>query len=755
MGGCVWTIGAALAATGVPPAAMAQSTPPAPAPTPVPPADPRPADAPPAAAQSVGTAPDAAGGEIVVVGRRTPADPPPQDVLSADDVATFGADSVGEVLARVRQRIGRDSPPVIVNGRRLGGIGDILALPPEAIDRIEVLPPAAGAQRGFGGNEPVVNLVLRKQFRSGTVEARAAATLHGDADTQEATLRLASIRGERRDNGALTLARTGGLRFGDRFDPATLALAPAGTTARTSLIGAGERAQLQFGHAEPLDDVNLNLSVGAGLYRNRRTVAPGAAVQRSAGENLDLSAQLSGNAGQRFWSLMVSGNVNTGRSDSDPAAGGAAPPGGARSQGYGLRVFALGSSPLFRIAGNQANLTLNLGVTGNRSIQRTGTGTAQALRLASGRSALQGQAGVLVPLHSRSQGPGLLGDLSVMGQLGVDRSTGSDWLLGYTTSVNWSPVALLSFEWTRNVAAAGIGGPVAPLLVESDVAVFDPARQQDVRIRRVSGGNPALVASSLRSTSLRVALRPRLGKSQWMLAANYDANRVTDPVWTPTLDLITERAFPERFVRDAAGRLVAFDTRPLNARSQDSGRIGVSLHASGDFAAPAAPASAPSAAVRQPLHWDLGLTHQWTLRSRLVLRDGLAPVDLASAQLGAGGGDSGRSLSVQAGLAGRGFGANLDTSWRSGTQLLGQGGGAPGRYDNPWRVNFTGFVQLRGGAGAARRAPAWRLSLAVENLLDARPRVRFPDRPTPFALLPASLDPQGRTVRLTLRAPLF
>jgi hypothetical protein len=92
----------------------------------------------------------------VVVGRPKPVDPPPEDSFSADDIASFNANSVGEALDFVKQGLPGDPSkiPVILNGKRVGSLADINSLPAGAIERVEVLPPRPGPAGALARRNP-------------------------------------------------------------------------------------------------------------------------------------------------------------------------------------------------------------------------------------------------------------------------------------------------------------------------------------------------------------------------------------------------------------------------------------------------------------------------------------------------------------------------------------------------------------------------------------------------------------------------
>jgi outer membrane cobalamin receptor len=121
--------------------------------------------------------------ELVVTGQRRRGaalgDIPPEVELNAAEIRALGAGSLSELLdvlePQIRSGRGRGSgPPVtLLNGRRISGFSEIRGIPPEAIERIEILPEEVALKYGYRADQRVVNIVLRRRFRATTVELQA------------------------------------------------------------------------------------------------------------------------------------------------------------------------------------------------------------------------------------------------------------------------------------------------------------------------------------------------------------------------------------------------------------------------------------------------------------------------------------------------------------------------------------------------------------------------------------------------------
>ena len=109
-------------------------------------------------------------------------------------------------------------------------------------------------------------------------------------------------------------------------------------------------------------------------------------------------------------------------------------------------------------------------------------------------------------------------------------------------------------------------------------------------------------------------------------------------------------------------------------------------------------------------------------------------------------------------LTQNGIGARMTGSWQSATTVDGFGTATGNLHFSSLAVaNFRLFADLGQQPALIRHrwARGMRLTLAVNNLLDTRQRVRDATGATPLAYQPDYLDPLGRTVRVSLRKLFF
>ncbi len=153
--------------------------------------------------------------------------------------------------------------------------------------------------------------------------------------------------------------------------------------------------------------------------------------------------------------------------------------------------------------------------------------------------------------------------------------------------------------------------------------------------------------------------------------------------------------------------------------------------------------------------------HTWHFRDQVLIRDPLPPLDFlnGSAQ-GSSGGESRHELDLQAGYTKNGLGMRLTGHWQSATDVNGGSAGAA----NALHFGSLGTVGLRFFADMGQQIPLlrkhpWllglRIGLQVDNLFDAKLHVTNSSGMVPLGYQPDLLDPNGRTIRFSIRKLLL
>jgi len=632
------------------------------------------------------------GEDIVVTGERERGsvigDIKPEQQLSAADVRSYGVASVSELITELAPQTNAagGEPVVLLNGKRISAFSEIQDIPTEAITRVDILPEEVALSYGYAANQKVVNIVLRRRFRSESGEVRAGTTTDGGRENGRIKAGLLRIRGDNRFNldvkysaadklleserdivptapsrpfslaGNITAANG----FGE-IDPAlsalagtpvTLAAVPAsaanGAPGLADFVAGANTAGISdLGDFRTLSPSTQNLAVNAVLARalpggisasvNGRFELidsdslqglPGAALvvpadnpfspfadpvqlyryldgtgplgQSVHGRTGHFGVSLNGMVSTWQWSFTGAYDLSESKTltdrgvdfsalqaaiaAGDPAVNpfGPVAPGllgdrsvdRAKSTTSGLTGDLLVSGSPFSLPAGKTTATFRLGASSNDVESRSlRSGIARAAEFS--RDIGSGQASIDLPITSRRTGVlDAIGDLSLNGNVEVDRLSDFGTLTTYGYGLHWTPIPAIRFIASQsNAQNAPIGQQInAPQIVTPNVPVFDYARGETVFVSQIGGGNPLLSQSERHLTRLGVTIKP-FDKPDLTLTANYTHSRTDNPIAgfpSPTPQI--EAAFPDRFVRDGDGALLQIDNRPINfaeARSSE------------------------------------------------------------------------------------------------------------------------------------------------------------------------------------------
>jgi iron complex outermembrane recepter protein len=149
---------------------------------------------------------------------------------------------------------------------------------------------------------------------------------------------------------------------------------------------------------------------------------------------------------------------------------------------------------------------------------------------------------------------------------------------------------------------------------------------------------------------------------------------------------------------------------------------------------------------------QLSAYHTWLFRDRLVLSPGRPALDLLGGDTLGGRPQSRHQVEFNAGVVDNGVGLRASGEFQSAARVDGAG-----TATGALRFGALATLDLRLFANLQQRLPLkpWargtRVTLAVQNVLGTRQRVRDASGATPLAYQPGYLDPLGRTVTLSLR----
>ena len=735
--------------------------------------------------------------EVVVSGRRSPGavigDIPPETTLSSQDIRALGVGSVTELIAALGPQLGSSGgrgsgrPVVLLNGVRVSGFAEVRDLPTEAIQRVDVFSEEVALRYGFRADQRVLNIVLRPRFRSVTADAGARGTTEGGREGASVGVGVLRVQRDTRWQADFK-ARHDDPLFESEREVVGADGVPRSDAAYRTLLPATDQLSLNLVYARPLIE-GLSGTVNATVDETRRRSLLGLRPSPQGGDVLrrdvdtrdaHLGGLLQGaNAGWR-WSAVL----NADRTDAATRVGGGDLAGRSRSDSLDLELLAIGA-PLQLPAGDLGlTVKAGLGTRGIESVARRVTGDVRT-DLSRGQRDLR--LNLDIPLLRTEDTDGRvtasLGHaIEDVAEVGVLSTTN----VGLNASLGRKWRALLSVIDDENAPTMQqLGAAVIPT---PSVQTYDFVRGQAVEIVRIDGGNPVLRADSRRIFKVALGARP-LEDVDLDLNGEFTRSRLqgfitTVPFATPEF----EQAFPGRFVRDPAGRLLSIDARPVNldGRERDELRFTVNLSRpwgpqpemptaparSGTRNRDAAPGGPPpgfnpaamaerflSVARRGSVQFTLVYTER--LKDEVVIAPGLPKLDLlAGDTLSDTDGSPRRELEIQVGANRDGFGGRVIAKWREGSRITG-GATAAGPVDlafEPlWSVDLRLFADL--GLQPWARDKAFlrgvRVTFAAENLFDELPQVRDAVGAVPLNYQPSLLDPQGRAIRLSFRKLFF
>ena len=533
--------------------------------------------------------------EIVVTGRRPPGsvvgDIPAEQILGPADIRSYGVSSVSDLRTELgpQTRSGAGGPPVVLlDGKRISGFQEIRDIPTEAILRVDILPEEVALKYGYTADQKVVNFVLRRRFRSTTVELADRHATDGGRNSPQGELDLLTIRSGARLNIHSKYQQSSGLTESER-DIAVAAT--EGATANfdqrpfRTLLPFNRTFGTNATYARPLGDVSASINgeltatqsvgrFGLPLDASGAPVGNDALEQRNNGVTGHVGTSLNGRLSPR-WMWTVTGAYDRADNRTLTETGVATPANRARSISNTAEVEALANGPLFTLPAGDVSTAIRVGADTSDFTSRSVRGLTTTTGDVS-RDSIDGRINVDVPIASRSRAVlGFLGNLSVNGNVAVNRLSDFGTLTAYGYGLNWGPVEGVRVIGSINQqdiapSAAQLGNP---LVTTPNVRVFDFVQGQTVTVTTVTGGNPDLRSSDRRVTRLALNLKPWSDKDL-TLTANYTKQDVRNPIQgltSPTAAF--EAAFPDRFIRDTDGNLVRVDRRTTNFARSESENI--------------------------------------------------------------------------------------------------------------------------------------------------------------------------------------
>jgi hypothetical protein len=809
---------------------------------------------------ATGTTIAADGREILVVATRikgqVEAPQAPIMVLDEADIAAYGADSLTDLLDQLSPQTGSGrgrgsgAPVVLLNGRRISGFREMRDLPPEAIRRMEILPEEVALRYGYPPNQRVVNFILKDNFTSKTVAAEYEPSTHGGTADSELEAGMVNIDGARRlnitgkinDTSMLTEAERGVKQTPDNIptvagdpDPAqfrslidaTRAYSLNGTWSTAFGQGPGATALTVNGAVTRTDTHSLNgldtvelvgpagselRSLPDPLARiSHATMFEGGLVLNKLVSGWQLTATADGSysdtqtqTDQPRTRAALAGLVNAAAAGTLAIDGPlpAVAPGvtdRARTRDYSLTSLFTASGTPFAMPAGEASMTLKAGFAYTRS-DNSDTRTFGDTSL--NRSDASVGLNLALPITSRKKGVlGGIGDISLNLNGGLDKLSDFGTLKDWSAGLNWVPTSKLDFSvsYIVNEAAPTLNQLGNPTQLSSNVVVYDFTRGETALVTIINGGNRDLKRETQRDLKFSANWQlPFLKNSN--LIVDYFRNRSSDvsedfPLLTPEIEV----AFPGRVVRDASGRLVAIDRRPVTFSEVKSSRLRWGFNLSGTIGKPQPGGRQGFMGMGGPGgpggprgsgggggpglgrgaggggggrfaggggpggpggngqgRWNISLFHTVEFTNTVLVTPGGPALDLLGGDALVAGGVPRQGFQLEGGGFYKGLGLRLNGTWSAPVTV--RATGAPGssdlRFGSVTKLNLRAFVNFDQKKKLIEDVPflkGARLTLKVDNLLDSRQHVTDNTGEVPLSYQVDYRDPRGRVIGLDFR----
>jgi hypothetical protein len=752
--------------------------------------------------------------EIVVVGRRDPnaviGDIPPENQLDAADIRALGATSVEELLDAIAPQVsssrGRDGgrPVMLLNGKRISGFREVRDLPPEAILRMDILPEEVALKYGYRADQRVVNIVLRPRFRSTTAEIEGELPTAGGRSESEVDLSRLMIGENGRTTVNFHAERETPLTEDERLilfqpddpdelDPRGLRtlsgsqrLVRVGGTVNRNLGGTVSGTldgQVEYRDGRSLLGPSL-VNLGDPLQRDTNSLTGHAGLA------------LNGNLDRWRWSLTGAYDIDRSRTETDrenDVLGLITDR--ARSVSRSGELDLVANGPLVNVPAGTANVTVRVGGD-TRDLDSRAMRFGEETLTDLGRDEVSASVNLDLPIARRDDVLGALGNLSVNANAEVERLSDFGTLTTLGGGLFWSPLERLNLiaSYTREEGSPSLAQLGSPLLSTPNARIFDFVTGRDATVELISGGNPELEADSRRVLKLGLNFRP-WEERDLDFRADYTRSRTSNPIsGFPGPTAAIEAAFPDRFDRDTEGNLTRVDTRPVNfdSAARDEFKWGFNFSKSlpsarpspaqiaqmrqragrsgneGQAGAGEGPRSEAAPGGRGPGgggfggfgggrqggRLQLSVFHTLILKDEVRIAPGLPVLDYLGGEAASGGaGRSRHQLEVNGGWFNNGLGTRISANWQSGSEVTGGESGTL-EFAPLLKVNANVFANLGQRFDLVSKYPVLRgtqVRFSVDNIFDNKQRVRDAAGFVPVNYQPDLLDPQGRTVRLTLR----
>ncbi len=622
---------------------------------------------------------------------------------------------------------------VIINGEEVADPDIYNSFAPDALERVEVLGREASASFGTNPAGQVVNFVVRRQQKERYVSPEAKMATNGGTARFSGKMDWQALKNSNVDKYSLTASHQSILLAEER--PEYLIQFP--DKAGTSLLPRDRSIKGAMALQRKLGEWSASLNADASASETlSRSLRSGERVDNlKSSQDFSIEAKLWRRLGD--WSLRTSLAGSYGFGQSSGAIKADTETGSARAH-----ILARGT--LARLPAGPIRLNTNAtGAYAHSSTRRDGsTQTSQSEQLE-----LDGT--LQIPLLPRSKGPFSLKhpgqlDLSLRGNWNGSNAGGGQ---GGRIATSWRPSKIfqVSGSWSVDYRALNTSQITPEKTIGDPVTVYDFTAGQSVQVDQILGGNPELRTPRQERWQVRAHIGPF---TEWKLKGSVSLNQSDSVNEIGRISEVTaslEEAFPDLFLRDENGQLIAIDKRPVNFASSRKQNANAAL----SFSIPLG--------EKRGDRLNLSLNQNWALINSTRFKADLPETNRLS---GDGGGVSRRRLRLNASLQKGPWDASASLQWQSRYRIRNVNG-VDGNEDlivSPAQtVNLGLGYKIRdtlfpdGPEKRGRDVTRAELDLHITNLFDTRLKGRLANGEKAVGYDKDSVDPMGRTVSLKMR----
>lgn len=758
-------------------------------------------------------------------------DQPPIVELNAEDIAAMGVNSISDLIGQMGSQADSDKgreggePIYMINGIPVANRREFHSYPTEAIVKMEILPESVAVKFGYSPNQRLMNFILKPNFISTTAEGEYHQSELGGRSQNEQEVSFLTIGDKGRLNVQFVVKDESPLTESERDLPLTAlnissVKSDADPRLVRSLLKDTSNLEGSANYVLPLMSMGGSLSVNftagrddkssmRGLNRITLRDTTGNEAMRFIGtqpityfsrtENYASAISFNAGVGKFRLTVLADGKISEervrldGRLDASGlatlAAAGSFPldgvidlaaPGirrlGAEMKYSKTNVLSSKSTlsgNILALPSGDVSLTLDAGLDYNKVSSKDGD-YSDSYTIS--RTATSGGVSLNVPIVASDVGIlGALGNIGISGQGAVEDISDFRTLYRWNGDISWQPSGNISLgaAYSKEERAPGLDQLAYPNIVSENIPTYDYARDEDVLISVISGGNKSLKAETRKDWTFWAYYEVPFLKGL-SLNTYYNSNKSRDiTAGYPALTADVESAFPDRVTRDSDGRLIALDQSLISFEKRETKSLNFDIHWMGSFGkakpAPPPPPSGNGAAPGSPVMMIgpggmrggdgkgrifANISFKRKLSDKLWFAPGLAPIDLMQNGAILPDGGSRNSGNMELSVFRNGLGMRLNGDYVGPSKLLLGEGAAKGNlyFSHYTNVDARFFAELDRVLGS--KSPilkGMRLALEIDNLLNAKQVVRDSSGATPDEYLPLRIHPMGRVWGISLR----